>query len=315
MDVLHVALLGFGHIGKVHYEAIKKSESLELVAIIDAVDPNLDIPYFTNLKTFFNSKTLTDLLIVATPNGLHFEHASQAVQNDMHVLVEKPITLNSQDFERLIHLGEQYQKRIFNMLQLRFSPVTQWIKDILAQNKLGEIYMVNTQCYWNRNEEYYQSRTWHGTKKMDGGVLFTQFSHFIDILHYWFNELKPKDIRNFNFNHKNSTEFADSGIINFEIPTGGFGNFIYTISTYPKNFESTITIIAEKGTIQIGGQYMNQINYLNTEYIKNPFKEEIGKKFHQKALEDIAGAIKNNKKSILDAENARNVIKFLEVVS
>lgn len=315
MNQLKIALMGYGHIGKVHHQAINQSNKLSLAAVIDKEKPEIEEACFADFDTFLCADIPVDLLIVATPNGLHFPHAAQALQHGFHVLVEKPITLNSQDFERLIHLSEQSQRRIFNMLQLRFSPVVQWLKSVLAEGKLGEIYMVNTQCYWNRNADYYQKRAWHGTKSMDGGVLFTQFSHFVDVLHYWYSELKPKDIRNFNFNHQDSTEFADSGIINFEIPSGGFGSFVYTISTYPKNFESTITVIAEKGTVQIGGQYMNQINYLNAENVENPFDKEIGKHFHQKALEDIAEAIHNNRKSILDAENARNVIKFLEVVS
>lgn len=201
------------------------------------------------------------------------------------------------------------------MLQLRLSPVAQWVKKILNQQDLGEIYLVNVQCYWNRNEAYYQQRAWHGTRAMDGGVLFTQFSHFIDILHFWFEELKPKDIRNFNFNHQNCTEFPDSGLINFEIPTGGFGSMTYTISAYEKNFDSTITIIAEKGTVQIGGQYMNQVKYLNSPELQNPFETETEKVFHPAALAEVIEAVAENRKSILDAVNARNVIKFLELVS
>lgn len=315
MDKLKFVIMGYGHIARVHEEALNSAENAELVAVVDPEKAGCYLPRFNDLYDFQASGISADAVIIATPNGLHFEHAKNALVAGFHVIVEKPVTLNSQDLERLIYISEQNDRRLFNMLQLRFSPVVEWVHNILKNKLLGKIYLVNIQCYWNRNETYYSKRPWHGTRKMDGGVLFTQFSHFVDVMHYWFEELKPKDIRNFNFNHQNSTEFADSGIINFEIPEGGFGTMTYTTSTYEKNFDSTITIIAEKGTLQIGGQYMNKINYLNAEDLELPFEEIQPTSFHLNALEEISNAIRSGKPSKLDAVNARNVIKFLEVVS
>ncbi|MXV37602.1 gfo/Idh/MocA family oxidoreductase [Flavobacteriaceae bacterium Ap0902] len=309
------ALVGYGHIGKVHADALTQIKNAKLVAIIDAKPIDSEMPHFHSIQEFIDANIHTDTIIIATPNGMHYAMAKVALEAGYHVVVEKPITLTSHDLSDLIHLAESEKKRLFNMLQLRFSPVVQWFKELLDSNELGEIYMVNTHCYWNRNAAYYEKRQWHGSKEQDGGVLFTQFSHFVDVLHYWFHKLKVKDIRSYNFNHKGLTAFADSGMINFEIPEGGCGNLIYTTSTYQKNFDSTITIIAEKGTIQIAGQYMNQIRFLNIGDTKNPFQEEVGKHFHAKALEEISAAIQEKRPSILDAENARNVIQFLEVVS
>lgn len=309
------ALLGFGQIGRIHMEALENSYLAELSAVIDQQSIDLDLPFYPSLSDFLAAKSDIDVVIIATPNGLHYDHAKACLEAGYHVLVEKPITLNAKDLERLIYIGEQSDKRIFNMLQLRFSPVVQWFKQVLNEEKLGEVYMVNVNCYWNRNPAYYQKKMWHGTKEMDGGVLFTQFSHFVDVLHYWFDELKPLDVRKFNFNHKDSTEFPDSGMLTFELKKEGFGHMNYTISTFEKNFESNITIIAENGTLQIGGQYMNQINYLNANGLTHPFDEPIGVRFHQNAIEEVVQAILENRKSILDAENARNVIQFLEVVS
>ncbi|MGI9526182.1 MAG: Gfo/Idh/MocA family protein [Weeksellaceae bacterium] len=314
-QVLNVALVGYGHIGKVHAKAIQEINELTLVAIIDSEKVDSDIPHFYDLDAFIASNVGADLVIIATPNGLHYEMARKALSAGMHTVVEKPITLKSSDLADLLYLAKSTEKRLFNMLQIRFSPVVQWLKNLLEEKALGEIYMVNTNCYWNRNADYYNKRAWHGSKTQDGGVLFTQFSHFVDVLHYWFQELKPKDIRSYNFNHQDLTAFADSGHIHFEIPTGGCGSLTYTTSVYQKNFDSNITIIAEKGTIQISGQYMNEIAYMNVENINNPFEEACGKQFHTHALTEIKDAITLNRKSILDAENAENVIQFLEVVS
>lgn len=309
------ALVGYGHIGKVHAEAIHKIENAELVAVIDSQKVEIGIPHFTDLESFVGSGIEADTIIIATPNGLHYALAKKALESGYHVVVEKPITLNSSDLADLIYLAQSKGKRLFNMLQIRFSPVIQWVKGLLDSGDLGQIYMTNVECYWNRNADYYEKRVWHGSKEQDGGVLFTQFSHFVDVLHFWFNELKPKDIRSYNFNHQGLTEFADSGNIHFEFLDGSCGNLIYTTSVYQKNFESNITIIAEKGTIKISGQYMNQISYLNVPDLENPFETETGKHFHANALDEVRNAILENRTSVLDAENAKNVIRFLEVVS
>lgn len=317
MKKINTAIMGYGHIGKVHEQAIAELSNVDFVAIIDnKINQNdcPEIPIFKSINDLKNSDIEVDLIIIATPNGLHFQHAKEALEACFHVLVEKPITLNARDLETLIFTSQTTGKRLFNMLQLRYSPQVAQVKDWLDNDILGQVFLINVQCYWNRNNAYYEQREWHGTKKMDGGVLFTQFSHFVDVLHYWFNELKPKDVRSFNFAHKDSTEFADSGIINFKTNSDAFGTMTYTTATYDRNFESTITILAEKGTLQIGGQYMNEFNYVRIEG-EDCNMENSGKFFHAKAIKDVVESIQQGKSSILDAENARNVIKFLEVVS
>lgn len=309
------ALIGYGHIGKVHREAINHLENAALVAIIDPEPIDVDLPHFYDFDSFNSAGIAADVIIIATPNGLHYEMAKQSLSAGYHTIVEKPITLKANDLNDLLHLSKSKNKRLFNMLQIRFSPIVQWVKELIGSGELGDLYMVNAQCYWNRNADYYEKRAWHGSKEQDGGVLFTQFSHFVDVLHFWLNELKPKDIRTYNFNHQDLTEFADSGHIHFEIPGGGCGSLIYTTSVYQKNFDSQITIIAEKGTIQIAGQYMNELKYLNVENLSNPFTQEVGKHFHQQALSEINDAILEVRPSVLDAQNAQNVIQFLEVVS
>lgn len=311
--------MGYGHIGKVHQQAISEVPVADLVAIIDpAIKQEYidEIPVFKNLEQFVQSDLSADVVSIATPNGMHVAHAEEALHHNFHVVIEKPVTLSSVDLEQILYLAKIHNKRLFSVLQLRYSPVVQFVKELIDSKKLGDIYLVNVQCYWNRNKQYYQLRDWHGKQEMDGGVLFTQFSHFVDVLHYWFDELKPKDIRSFNFAHKDCTDFADSGVINFKLKDSGFGTMTYTTATYPHNFDSSITLLGEKGTLQIGGQYMNQFNYFNVAETENKFENtELEKKFHPVAFADICRAIKQEQASILDAKNARNVIRFLETVS
>ncbi|MDZ7692657.1 MAG: Gfo/Idh/MocA family oxidoreductase [Balneolaceae bacterium] len=125
-------------------------------------------------------------------------------------------------------------------------------------------------CHWNRDERYYKEGDWHGTLDMDGGTLFTQFSHFVDIMYWVFGDIKNISARFRNFNHQQMIEFEDSGIVNFTFASGAEGSIHYTTSCWDKNMESSMTVLGEKGSLKIGGQYMDEIEYCHIEDYEMP---------------------------------------------
>ncbi len=312
--MLKISLLGFGHIGRVHRNAIEETEGAELVSIIDInyEDEESTFPIYKTLESFLNEDTETDLVVIATPNGLHRDHAIRCLKAGKHVLIEKPIALSTQHAREILEAAEKYNRRVFSSMQLRFSPPVSYVKTLLENDSLGEIYMVNINCYWNRNRNYYMTRDWHGSNEMDGGVLFTQFSHFIDIVNYWFEETSCIGASFYNFNHQGITEFADSGKLDFKA-NEAIGNMIFTTSTYEKNHKSGIIIIAEKGTIEIGDQYLNELKYSNLKNVvcsKNMSTEV--KNFHPVAIAEIRDALSENRASVLDGVHAVRLVKFIE---
>lgn len=312
--MLKISLLGFGHIGRVHKNAIEEAEGAELVSIIDLNyhDEESSLPIYKTLESFLNEDTETDLVVIATPNGLHRDHAIRCLKAGRHVLIEKPISLNIEHAQEILEVAEKANRRVFSSMQLRFSPPVSYVKSLLENDCLGEIYMVNIQCYWNRNKNYYMTRDWHGSNEMDGGVLFTQFSHFIDILNFWFEETHCTNASFYNFNHQGITEFADSGKLDFKAD-GAIGNMIFTTSTFEKNYKSGIVIIAEKGTIEIGDQYLNELKYSNLKNVvcsKNMSTEV--KNFHPLAISEIVEALQENRASSLDGIHAVRLVKFIE---
>lgn len=312
--MLKFSLLGFGHIGKVHKQAIEETEGAELVAIIDVnlKESDADLPLYKTLEEFLEKDQETDVVVIATPNGLHKQHAIQCMAGGKHVLIEKPMALNSQDAKEIIEASEKYGKRVFSSMQLRFSPPVMYVKNLLENQALGKVFMVNIHCYWNRNKNYYLTREWHGTNEMDGGVLFTQFSHFIDVINYWFKETACTSASFYNFNHQGITEFPDSGKLNFKADDAE-GNMIFTTSTFEKNYKSGIVILAEKGTIEIGDQYLNEMRYCNIKNVicSNNLSTEV-KNFHPEAIREIVEALKENRPSSLDGKNAIRLVEFIE---
>ncbi len=261
------AVVGCGHIGKRHAEMIYRNNESELVALID-VKPKAElgieqypVPFFASLQEFFNADLDVDVINIATPNGFHAEQSLMALEARKHIVVEKPMALNKQDAEKVIFKALQVHKHVFAVMQNRYSPPSVWIKELVESGKLGKIYMMQLNCYWNRDDRYYKPGSWHGSKALDGGTLFTQFSHFIDIMYWLFGDIDNIKGKFNDFNHKDLTDFEDSGFVSFDFVNGGMGCINYSTSVWNQNLESSMTIIAENGSVKIGGQYMNEVEY------------------------------------------------------
>jgi UDP-N-acetyl-2-amino-2-deoxyglucuronate dehydrogenase len=269
MSNINFAVIGCGHIGKRHAEMIHRNTESTLVALVDtrdkavlALDAYPDIPFYNSIEALLASPVgqQIDVVNIATPNGYHAQQALLALEHGKHVVIEKPMALNKQDAEKVIFKALQKQKQIFCVMQNRYSPPSEWIKELLMSGKLGKIYMVQLNCYWNRDDRYYKKDSWHGNLELDGGTLYTQFSHFIDLMYWLFGDITNIESRMANFNHIGVTQLPeDSGIISFDFVDGGIGCLNFSTSIWNQNLESSMTIIAEHGSVKIGGQYMDKV--------------------------------------------------------
>ncbi len=206
-----------------------------------------------------------DVISICTPNGLHAEHTIKSLKSGFHVLCEKPMAINVQDAGKMINTAEKANRRLFIVKQNRFNPPVAAVKNLIDEEKLGKIFSVQLNCFWNRNFEYYKNSDWKGTKTLDGGTLYTQFSHFIDLLYYLIGDIQDVFAFTNNFAHKDIIEFEDTGVAILKFYNGVIGSVNYTVNSYKKNMEGSITIFAEKGTVKIGGEYLNELEYQNIE--------------------------------------------------
>ncbi len=271
------AIIGCGHIGKRHGEMIRRNPEGELVALCDmAPEATLGLEAFGNVP-FYNSPAAmlaahpeAEVVSVCSPNGLHATHTMAALETGKHVVCEKPMALKKSDCEALISKALQVNKNIFCVMQNRYSPPSLWIKEVVHKKILGEIFMVELNCYWNRDDRYYKKGGWKGSSELDGGTLFTQFSHFIDIMFWLFGDIKDIQAKFNNFTHKQTIQFEDSGIVSFNFLNGGMGSINYSTSVWDKNLESSIAVIGSKGSVKIGGQYMDKVEYCHIKDYEMP---------------------------------------------
>ena len=265
--MLKFGIIGCGRIAQRHAEHIQKQGQLVAVCDINRnaakrlADQYKAIP-FESLDEMLQQVKDLDVVAVCTPNGLHAEHAIKSLRAGFHVLCEKPMAISVFDCGKMIDAAEKANRRLFIVKQNRYNPPVEAVKNMVESGGLGELFSVQLNCFWNRNNDYYKGSEWKGTKKLDGGTLYTQFSHFIDLL-YWI----VGDVKNINGAtvsnkfHKGIIEFEDTGCASLEFYNGVIGTLNYSVNSYKKNMEGSLTLFGEKGTIKIGGQYLNELDY------------------------------------------------------
>ena len=170
------------------------------------------------------------------------------------------MAIRSADARAVIEAAERAQRQVQVVMQNRFTPEAQWLKALVTSGRLGRLFLVQVSCLWNRDHRYYTPGSWHGDRELDGGILFTQFSHFVDMLYWLFGGFDSIQARIANLNHPDLADFEDTGMAQFEFSAGGMGALQFTTAAWDRNEESSLTIVAENGTVRLSGQYMNSID-------------------------------------------------------
>lgn len=270
MKNVRIGLIGCGYIGCRHAEMIAQNPFAELVAACD-VDAQVladfkakyRVEACESIDCLLNAKI--DLVIVATHNSDHAASAIAALNAGKHVLVEKPMAISVEQCQAMIDAANFNQRQLFVVMQNRFNPPVAKVRALLDEGFLGKVHQVQLNCFWNRNEAYYKNSYWKGRKALDGGTLFTQYSHFIDILYYLLGGIESAHGILRNTMHQGLVEYEDTGVMHFEMASGALGTLALTTNAYKQNMEGSITIFAEKGSLKIGGKYLNTIEYQSLE--------------------------------------------------
>lgn len=319
------AIAGCGNISRRH--ATEASNYGTLVAVCDivpekakALADEFNCNYYISLDALLANEKEVDAVCICTPNYLHAPQSIQCLQYGAHVLCEKPMALTGDSAQMMIDAAAQAGKRLFVVKQNRYNPLAIYVKDLITNNKLGAIFSFHANCFWNRSNTYYQN--WRGKKEMDGGTLFTQFSHYIDLITWFFGYPQQASLWAKNFNHP-QIEFEDTGIINFIMLQGILGSMAYTVNAYKNNIESSISIFAEKGTIKIGGQYLNSLDYFEVEGIETPeidlsegpniygtYKGSMGT--HHKVYENLIKALQDPSHTLLEGAEGIKTVQLIE---
>ena len=279
---IRCAVIGYGHIGRRHAGLIQEHPKCELVAVCDVLlreslkDYPQGVPYFPSMEALLTSGLALDVVHICTPNGLHAVQSLAALEARCHVVIEKPMALRKADCEKIIHRALNVGRQVFCVMQNRYSQPIAWLKQVVEAGLLGKLHLITARCYWNRDERYYfqngAPHSWHGQPGLDGGVLFTQFAHFVDILYWIFGDFYPKGSNLLaNLGHPYLPDaFHDTGVVPVLFENGALGSLTFSTAVWDRNFASTLTVLGEYGAIEIGGQYMDRLEYVHGKNINRP---------------------------------------------
>jgi UDP-N-acetyl-2-amino-2-deoxyglucuronate dehydrogenase len=261
--VVRVALVGCGRISGNHVSAIDKIDGLELVAVADveteratAVAQDRAIPAFRTLDELL-AEVECDVVTVCTPSGLHPSHGIVAARAGKHVVTEKPMAISLADADALVQACDAAGVHLFVVKQNRLNPPVQLLRRAVDKGRFGRIYLANTTVRWTRPQEYYDAAPWRGTWEFDGGAIMNQASHYVDLMQWLVGPVESVVAKTATLARRIETE--DTGIAVLRFRSGALGVIEVTVLTYPRNFEGSITILGEKGTVKIGGTAVNRV--------------------------------------------------------
>lgn len=263
---IRFALVGCGRIAGNHIAAIKSHASqAELVAVCDTDKSALEkaasetgAQAYTSLHDMLRISD-AEVVVLTTPSGLHASQAITVAESGRHVVTEKPMATRWNDALAMVRACDMANVRLFVVKQNRRNATLQLLKKAIDAGRFGRIYNVNVNVFWTRPQDYYDQADWRGTWEFDGGAFMNQASHYVDLLRWLIGPVES--VFAYTATLERKIEAEDSGVLALRWRSGAMGTMNVSMLTYPKNYEGSITIIGEKGTVRIGGLAVNEIQH------------------------------------------------------
>lgn len=321
---MNFAIVGCGFIAKKHAKAIQNVENAKLVAVSDKIPSSMkpyveeyDAAAYENLEEMLERNDI-DVVSVCTPTGLHAPLAIKIANAKKHIILEKPIAMTLEETDEIIAACEENKVKLSIVHPNRFRPVVRELRKILDQDLLGKISHANAIVNWNRNQEYYDQAIWRGTKEFDGGALMNQAIHNLDLLLWFMGE--PEQVFSMEATRLRRIEAEDvsTGLIKFK--SGALGLVEASTTAYGQNFEESITLFGEKGTVKIGGKNAIYFEHLEIDNMSKKKISRIVEKIkedpfgipgHQCIVDDMVRAIEKDRDPSVSGPEGR---KSLELV-
>jgi UDP-N-acetyl-2-amino-2-deoxyglucuronate dehydrogenase len=263
---IRLAIVGCGRISQNHFSAVSThAENIELVGVCDANRDRLTeasllsgVPGYTSLTDLLEQSD-ADVIVLATPSGLHARQAIKAAEAGRHVITEKPMATRWEDGLRMVEAFDSAGQRLFVVKQNRRNATLRLLKRAVEKRRFGRIFMATVNVFWTRPQEYYDSEGWRGKWEFDGGALMNQASHYVDLLDWIVGPVES--VQAYTGTLGRDIEVEDTGAVGIRWRSGALGTLAVTMLTYPKNLEGSITILGEKGTVRIGGVAVNEVQH------------------------------------------------------
>ena len=324
------ALIGCGRIAVNHIKAVVNN-NLDMVAVCDVDLSHVDILFektgysksverYTDYKKMLKEHPEINLVAIATESGIHAEIALYCIDKGVNVIIEKPMAMSMADAEEIVRRSEEKNVKVSVCHQNRFNIAVQQMRHALEAGRFGKISHGSINVRWNRNRDYYDQAPWRGKWASDGGCLFNQCIHGIDLLRWMMGDEVEEVYGVTKQQYHHYLECEDIGMAVVKFKNGAVGTIEGTVNVYPKNLEETLYLFGETGTVKIGGKSTNNIDVWDfadesAEDQKNKgLQEQTSNVYgngHTSLYADVIEAIKKDRKPYIDAVAGRNAVEMI----
>jgi UDP-N-acetyl-2-amino-2-deoxyglucuronate dehydrogenase len=324
---IRFALVGCGAIANKHVTALKRLSDVEIAGVFDINKKSAEmfgkkhqLPVFTNITEMID-KANPHVLNILTPSGIHAKNLLELIPFGRHFVVEKPLALRLDHIDRIIEECDKTGIKIFVVQQNRFNPPIQKLKEAINKGRFGKLVLGTVRVRWCRTQQYYNEKSWRGSWALDGGVLTNQASHHIDMLIWMMGAVESVMAK--TATRLVNVEAEDTGIAVLKFKNGALGVIEATTATRPKDLEGSISILGEKGSVEIGGFFMNELkiwNFSKSDKIDNSIWEKFAKVpnkpawNHTEFFRDVIDSIKNDRKGLIDGLEARKSVELINAI-
>ena len=321
------ALIGCGAIANKHMTAISRLKNAKIVSAYD-VNPHAaevfgekyTVPVFTDIEEMVQ-KTKPDVLNILTPSGMHAENIFELMTFNKHFVVEKPLALRLDQIDSIIEQCDIRGIKIFVVQQNRFNPPIQKLKEALKKGRFGKLVIGTVRVRWCRQQAYYDEKTWRGTWSFDGGVLTNQASHHIDMLIWLMGDVESVMAK--TATRLVDIEAEDTGTAILKFKNGALGIIEATTATRPKDLEGSISILGEKGTVEVGGFFMNELktwNFQDPDEMDSDIWNDFAKVpnepawNHSQFFKNVIDSLISNRRALIDGLEGRKSVELINAI-
>ena len=326
MGNLRFALVGCGAIARKHAQALRCLEGAEIGAFVDLdivrareFSEKYGAPAFSSIGEMMRTMgDRIDIFSVLTPSGAHCPNVIELAEYGRPIVVEKPMALRLDDADRMIDVCDAHGVKLFVVHQNRYNLPIIKAREALEQGRFGRLVMGTVRLRWTRDQAYYDSASWRGTWEHDGGVFMNQAAHHIDMLSWFMGQVES--VRSMAATRLVDIECEDTGVAVMRFNSGALGVLEATTAARPKDLEGSISILGEKGSVVIGGFFMNELVTWNFAD-KQPIDDEVFKQFgtnpsgaaynHGEYLRDVVAAVQTKKAALVDGLEGRKSLELI----
>src|ERR1700730_3955977 len=328
---MQIGIIGAGNISETHARAAREINGVEIAAVYgtnrDKASRMAQLygaAVYENLDTFLEHRPL-DMVMIGSPSGLHAEQGIAAARHGLHVLVEKPIDINTASVDLLINECERAGVKLGVCFQDRVAPDIVRLKQLVDAGRLGRPILVSGRVKWYRLPEYYRDSRWRGISSLDGGgALMNQGVRTVDLLLWLMGDVARVNAKAITALH--DIEVEDTVVATLQFANGAIGTLEAATSVYP-GYRRRVELTGSEGTIILED---NQIVAVD---LRNPGEDLLRPKAdhkeenpsanspvvsdvsgHRRLLEDFLQAIETDSKPACDGYEGRRSVELVQAI-